>query len=443
MEYPGAKFIYPLRKTMLIFFIMVFFIMAPIIILYTEGYRWDWKNGFLKETGAISVDVLPKNSTVYLNGIKLKDKMPIRLNNAAPAKYSIRIIAPGFFDWTKNIEVKNKQTEYIKEVSLIKKNKPKLLISGGITELALSNDSNFLAYGIKQKNTTEFWIYNILNGASTRLFSSENSQPQIIWAKKNNFEIIFEKDKNLAMIINAEKPAEQISLYNLESKQINKIEWSESSDPQLFYSTADEFVSFFPATGQRTQISKNNYVDWHMNSGQLWTLFLNTSTNKYEIKKDILGFSSILAKFDSDGSSWKLLTARKNAALLKKIGAEEMLVVDDKKIYPFAGDKFLISDYNDWWLMWTKWELWTYSYGEEPYLLNRSGENLKDLEPMDEFNTLALIWEKKMTVLFPYYLVAHELLDENINMVEANSKDKILYFTAEIKGQNGIWSLNY
>ena len=94
MEYPQTKFTHSARLLMLILFIIAFFVISPIIIMYTAGYRYDWRNGLLKETGAISVDVEPKNATVYLNGIKLQDKMPIRLNNIAPAKYSLRITAP-------------------------------------------------------------------------------------------------------------------------------------------------------------------------------------------------------------------------------------------------------------------------------------------------------------------------------------------------------------
>ena len=65
MEYPNTKFNHLVRLLLLIAFIAAFFIIAPIIIMYTAGYRYDWQNGLLKETGAISVDVEPKNATVY------------------------------------------------------------------------------------------------------------------------------------------------------------------------------------------------------------------------------------------------------------------------------------------------------------------------------------------------------------------------------------------
>ncbi|MBP6859451.1 MAG: hypothetical protein KBC69_02430, partial [Candidatus Magasanikbacteria bacterium] len=95
----------------------------------------------------------------------------------------------------------------------------------------------------------------------------------------------------------------------------------------------------------------------------------------------------------------------------------------------------------NWWLLWSEWELWTYSQGEEPNLLNRSGEQLKYTLPLDRYNTLALIWGDRATVLFPYYFVGHDLINEKINLPQADTENKILYFTNEKK--DGIWKLVY
>jgi hypothetical protein len=122
MEYPGTKFTRPIRLAMLILFIVAFFVISPLIILYTAGYRYDWQNGLLKETGSISIDIEPRNATASLNGIKLQKDLPIRFNNITPGKYNLHLTASGYMDWFKEIEVKNKQTNYIKEISLIKKN---------------------------------------------------------------------------------------------------------------------------------------------------------------------------------------------------------------------------------------------------------------------------------------------------------------------------------
>ena len=455
MEYPQTKFTHSARLLMLILFIIAFFVISPIIIMYTAGYRYDWRNGLLKETGAISVDVEPKNATVYLNGIKLQDKMPIRLNNIAPAKYSLRIAAPGYFDWLKEIEVKNKQTNYTKEISLIKKNKPQILINGKIDNMAISYDGRFIIYSTQKNSSTEIWLWNNTNQQATILSRFNSLEPTtIIWAEKNNYALIVDSipPYSRLLVINAANPLKQTDLaYN--NPPIKKFEWGNPSDPQLYYSTKENIFLYSPATAKSQIITKNIYLDWQMENGQLWTMQTDSSTKQYKITKDTLGFNSVFNHLDStdmnlatgqtEKENLQILAARQNMVLLQNNKSLQIILLTNSNKYKIPAEKFLISKYNNWWLIWSHWELWTYSEGEEPYLLNRSGERLQKVAPLDKYNTLALVWANKTTVLFPYYMATHDLLDEKITNIAADTENKILYFINQDKNKEGIWKLNY
>lgn len=455
MEYPNTRFSRRVRLAMLIIFIIAFFVISPIIIMYTAGYRYDWQNGLLKETGAISVDVEPKNATVYLNGIRLQDKMPIRLNNIAPAKYNLRITAPEYFDWVKEIEVKNKQTNYTKEISLIKKNKPEILINGKINNLAVSFDGRFIIYSKKKNNTTEVWLWDNTTQQGTILSTLNSVEPiKILWGERNNYAIIVDSlaPYSRLLVINAENPTKQTDLVRT-NPPIKKFEWSNSVEPQLYYSTKENILLYSPITAKSQIITRNNYLDWYMEDGQLWTMQVDSSTKQYNIIRDTLGFNSVFNRLDStdinlatgqtEKESLQFLAARKNTVLLQNSKSLQITLLTNSNKYKIPAEKFLISKYNNWWLLWSQWELWTYSEGEEPYLLNRSGEHLQKVAPLDQYNTLALAWANKTTVLFPYYLTTHDLLEEkNINIVP-DTENKILYFINQAKNKEGIWKLNY
>ena len=455
MEYPNTKFSHKIRLGMLVLFLAAFFVISPIIIMYTAGYRYDWRNGLLKETGAISVDVEPKNATVYLNGIKLQDKMPIRLNSIAPAKYSLRITAPGYFDWTKEIEVKNKQTNYTKEISLIKKNKPEILISEKVDNLAVSYDGKFIIYSTLKNNVTEIWLWNNTSQQATILSRFNSLEPtSLLWAEKNNYALIGDSvaPYSRLIVINAENPQKQTDLVKTNTP-IKKLEWGNSVEPQLYYSTKENIFLYSPATDKSQIITKNNYLDWYMENDQLWTMQTDSSTKQYNITKDTLGFNSVFNHLDStdinlatgqiEKESLQLLAARQNTVLLKNNKDSQMILLTNSSKHKISAEKFLISKYNNWWLMWSQWELWTYSEGEEPYLLNRSGESLQKVEPLDKYNTLALLWANKTTVLFPYYSTTHDLLAEKITNIAADTDNKILYYIDQSKNKEGIWKLNY
>lgn len=457
---------------MLILFVVAFFIIAPLILMYTAGYRYDWQNGLLKETGAISIDIEPKDATAYLNGIKLQDKMPLRLNNIAPAKYNLRIAAPGYFDWFKEIEVKNKQTNYIKEITLIKKNKPQILLSEKVKQMALSYDGRFIIYQTQKTskaksrtgslrlpdigdNTQEIWLWENNSQKSTFLFPLNGAeQITIAWAKKNNYALVADLSSPRARlaVINAANPLKQMDLAK-NNRVIKKFQWENSSEPQLYYATDQNIFLYSPLTEKHQIVAKNNYLDWRMENGQLWTMQTDSTTKQYQIIKDTLGFNSIFNAFDStdinlatgqaEKESWQILEARQGVVLLKNEKKPEMMLLTNTGKRKIPAEKFRLSQYNNWWLLWSPWELWTYSAGEEPYLLNRSGERLQEVIPLDKYNTLALSWANKTTASFPYYLVSHDLLDEKIKDASADTENKILYFINPDETKMGIWKLNY
>ncbi|HSR88865.1 MAG TPA: PEGA domain-containing protein [Candidatus Udaeobacter sp.] len=456
MEYPNTKLTHKVRLIILTTFIVAFFIIAPLVIMYTAGYHLDWKNlknGPLKKTGAISIDVQPKNATVFLNGIKLKDKMPIRLNNIAQNKYSLRITAPNYFDWSKEIDVKENQTNYIKEISLIQKNKPENLINAKIDNLAISYDGRFIIYSVQNKGqSTEIWLWDNTTQQTKKVYNLNKTEPvKILWAEKNDYAIVSDLTPPYSnLIIINPASTEQINIAK-NNPFINKFEWENSTEPQLYYSDKENINLYSPITNNDSSVSKNTYLDWYMENGQLWTMQMDSSTKQYSVIRNTLGFSSVFNQLDStdinlatgqtEKENLRIVAARQNTLLLQNSKNSQIILLTNSAKYKIAADKFLISRYNNWWLIWSPLEIWTYSEGSEPNLLNRSGEHLQEVLPLDQYNTLALVWAEKTNVLFPYYLVTHDLLTEKITNVAADTINKILYFTD--KNKDGIWKLNY
>lgn len=449
MEYPNSKITKPVRSAILSVFIALFFIISPAIIMYTSGYRYDFKKGLLRETGAINIDIEPKNATVFLNGIKIKSQMPVRLNDRTPGKYLVNIAAPGYFEWQKEVEVKNKQTVYIKEVSVLEKNDPLLINEGSFSNVALSFNGEYLSYIGTVGNNQELHIRNLASGEDTVILRIEDGLKKIVtWAPANNFFTVSNEAPpyNDLLIFNAAKLDKKTDLTGQIKNSVEKYEWKETAEPELYFSTKLRLMSFLPITEQQFNLGKNVWIDWYMENGQLWTLRASSNTKQIEIISDTLGFSGIFADdntFTPTEQDIKILFAKDGQVLLKKNTQPEMILVLKDKKFSIAGDKYYLSKYNDWWLIWTPWEIWTYVKGYEPNLLNRSGEGLNEVLPLDKNNTLALIWDDKSTALYPYYLVTHDLLNIGMASAAADSKNRVLYFAAKIGGKNGLWKLDY
>lgn len=454
MEYPGTKFTRPIRLGLLIFFIAAFLIISPLLILYTAGYRYDWHNGLFNETGAISIDIIPKNASVYVNGLRLKGRMPIRLKNITPGKYDLRLGAPGYYDWQKTVEVKNQETLYIKDIQMVQKNKSTLLTKGAVERLWLSPNGRFLVYTVATAEKNKIFLRDTATNEITFLVDlPKDAATEVQWAKENNYFALYTTPapyKTVALI-DAGKPAGAPLDLTKKIPSIAKLHWLGSSDPELYAESASattSLYSFRVATAESTPLPTSTYADWFVDGTSLWTITLNTSTREWHILQDVLGgtktFSLLNANTQvfSPQTKWELLTVYQGQALVRQ-GHDEIKIITPQTSFSVPAEQFFISPHNNWLLLWSPRELWTYAIGEEPRLLNRSGEHLEQVVPLDAYNTLALRWNDKVTVLFPYYLISHEFVNGKLTAFVTDSARRTAYFSGIVDGEEGLWELSY
>lgn len=118
----------------ILFYILVaiFLIIAPLVILYGEGYRFDFESGKIIETGGIFIKTYPKDAVILVNDKKAKTisglGRSVLIQNLVPKTYNIKISKLGYFSWEKNIKVDEKKVSEI-DINLFKKTYEKELLA--------------------------------------------------------------------------------------------------------------------------------------------------------------------------------------------------------------------------------------------------------------------------------------------------------------------------
>jgi hypothetical protein len=117
------------KRTRTILFLVclfLFLLIVPLAVLYSQGYRIDWDNKKLTQTGGLFLKILPKQVEVYFDG-KLKEKTDfffgsILIENLLPKKYKIGVKKAGFYPWEKTLEIKEKEVTEAKNIVLFPEN---------------------------------------------------------------------------------------------------------------------------------------------------------------------------------------------------------------------------------------------------------------------------------------------------------------------------------
>ena len=115
------------RARTILFFIcaLLFLIIAPTIVLYSMGYRFDFDSKKIVATGAFYLKVWPKKAEIYL-GSKQKKKTDFffgsaYIDNLLPKKYEIEVRKKGFHLWRKTLEIEEGRVTELKNIYLIPK----------------------------------------------------------------------------------------------------------------------------------------------------------------------------------------------------------------------------------------------------------------------------------------------------------------------------------
>lgn len=174
-----------IRFIILIVCVVLFFVITPIIIGYSLGYRIDFEQKKIVATGGIYIRALPSPADVYIDS-KLVEKTNIITNSAFtqnlfPKSHVVLIKKDGYYDYQKTLEVKEKEVTKLEHITLFKKNIPFEILTDK-TQSPFTKQEQFI---LKNNN-----LYDNSSGKAVltikNVIAFDIYQNSIYWIEKDN-----------------------------------------------------------------------------------------------------------------------------------------------------------------------------------------------------------------------------------------------------------------
>jgi hypothetical protein len=166
-------------------FMLIFLVVAPALVFYTAGYRWNPKKEKVERQGTMIVDSTPQDAKIFIND-KLQSKTtPLTMQNVTPGRYTIRIEKDGYSTWQKQLEVFPELVTFANNVRLWKKSEPVKTDLGALTQLSTSPNEKLLA-GIQTSGTsTSLVIWNDVDQTfqTARLAQNLTAPAALTWSE--------------------------------------------------------------------------------------------------------------------------------------------------------------------------------------------------------------------------------------------------------------------
>ena len=435
------------KRTKIILFsllTLLFLIAAPLAVLYSQGYRYDFENRRIVQVGGLYLKIFPTSAEVYIDQ-KLVKKTNFLLDSVLiqdllPKSYKIEVKKEGYFTWEKNLTIERKQVLEVKNITLIPENPSFNLLYGKVEDIwLLPNNKKIvfkevdeLGWSLKLFDLEKEIKSSLIKDKEISRFESELLDLKLSADSKRILLKLGLKEQIKYFIVDLSRPTATLISLDFLSPITEAVTFDPQNSLKIFFLEGEKFYQTDLTTRQRSLLSEEILVYqtsgkdlYYFNgSGHLYSsdlamqsekklsvlpFILETEINhNLEILNDhiFLKEGGIVYYFNPSSKSFTELA--KSVNLLR-------ISPDNKKIV-YAND----------------YELWV-------YFLEDTQE-----QPAREVNVSLFLTRFSEKISQVFWLNSHYLVfsnGNNIKVAEIDDRDKInIYDLAEFKEAQFLFS---
>jgi hypothetical protein len=175
------------------------------MILYYQGYRFDFEKKSLTQTGGLFLKVIPKQAEIYLTPLdsksltgqagKLVKKTDFffgsaLIENLLPKKYLVEVKKNGYFSWKKDLEIKEREVTEAKNIVLFPKNPNFSILTKNVKNFWFSPDGKKMILKEGQEETWALKLYDLNRSVKSHLIEGTDLSRQ----ESELFDLKFSED---------------------------------------------------------------------------------------------------------------------------------------------------------------------------------------------------------------------------------------------------------
>lgn len=179
------------RRVLPWIFIVVFLAVAPAVVFYTAGYRYNSKKGKVERNGTVILDTVPTGATVTIDAQPYTSKTPVTIQDMAPGIHRFDFQKSGYRGWGKSLDVHSELVTFANNIWLWKDTTPRLQTPADIFLLSAAPDRKSVLELIAATPTQAFVLDDSASPSATFSFAENVATgSRAIWAPGGRYVLI-------------------------------------------------------------------------------------------------------------------------------------------------------------------------------------------------------------------------------------------------------------
>lgn len=180
------------RKILPWLFTIIFIIIAPALVFYTSGYRWNPKKHAIERNGTLIIDTQPAGAGIKLNGQSIPETTSVTLQNMAPGNYNIELNLKGYHTWSKTLWIEPEMVTFATNIILWPEASPQFMGDAKVERIFSDADANLsLAVSKETDGSTSFGAVDKSGQIVNRVTTKEDiAASNINWNPYDNKRVL-------------------------------------------------------------------------------------------------------------------------------------------------------------------------------------------------------------------------------------------------------------
>lgn len=427
------------RRLFALFFVFLFALVAPTVVLFAQGYRFNLEDNIFIYSGSITIKSWPRDIEIYLDGKRQTDKNlnlingSYTINGIKPGKYTLTCSKPGYTSWEKEIRVRSGISTEFWNILLFPEKEAQELetldLVGEVKQIFLFPKKNDqLIFFTQEESINKIYFLDKEKQENKLIFETEKYSFvdkeegfNIEWNSDNKKFILpvdDEKNQRDFLVINTEDEDTKkfISLEKFFPKNsIVKARWMFDEKDQLVILTEDGKLSFFDYKKETTELIAENisgfdFSDYSLYYSQLpnnliWKVKQNDFQNRKQIttRPFVLDEEQKLIDITAYDEDRIVLNSPEKTLIYNQDSKKDVISILEptEKIsgiqFSNDGKKLLCwNEHEVWYYMLRDWEVQPKRFFGDKITITRSSEAIKNIQWMDNYENIILSTDKEV-----------------------------------------------
>ncbi|NQV89564.1 MAG: PEGA domain-containing protein [Parcubacteria group bacterium] len=229
-----------LRLIIFLTFVLMFLIAAPLLVLYTAGYRLDIASGRIVHTAVLNMTSVPRNANVLIDGEQEYDRTPSVIETVLPGEHEIKLEKDEYISWKQNLFFKSRETTFA-DVILFLDKEPVPVQHLNILASGVSPSGDKLIYLTQESSWLEMWSTEGDESSTQllmRLSFNRSSHYTISFSPQGDYVLLVREYGSLHELVPVETNSNVPSTLSMELADVDSY-WWDVEDDNLLYVKAD------------------------------------------------------------------------------------------------------------------------------------------------------------------------------------------------------------